>query len=189
MKTHQGFIGGLERNGANGKVTPYYTNPSNEVVFHAPALMPTVENDDQQIEKKKHVGNDFVHIVWSEHKRDYRPSTIQSQFNDAHLVVYPLPNGLFRIQTFQKEKIPFFGPLTDGMVVNKQILCPLLRQTALNGNKRARFITTKGYQRPFPARNALIKEVIHRYSVSKVFEDFLSNFFLAPNDVSARLKK
>jgi Rap/ran-GAP len=39
-----------------------------------------------------------VHIIWSEHERDYSPTTITSQFNDAHIVIYPLKNGLFRIQ-------------------------------------------------------------------------------------------
>jgi hypothetical protein len=60
-----------------------------------------------QVAKKRHVGNDFVHIVWSEHKRDYNPDTIVSQFNDAHIVIYPLPSGLFRIQIFKKEKVCF----------------------------------------------------------------------------------
>lgn len=43
------------------------------------------DGDDQQILKKRHVGNDMVHVVWSEHTRDYRPGTITSQFNDAHV--------------------------------------------------------------------------------------------------------
>ena len=55
--------------------------------------------------QKRHVGNDNVHVVWSKHKRDYSPTTITSQFNDAHIVVYPLPNGLFRIQIFKKAKV------------------------------------------------------------------------------------
>jgi len=55
--------------------------------------------------QKRHVGNDNVHVVWSNHKRDYSPTTITSQFNDAHIVVYPLPNGLFRIQIFKKAKV------------------------------------------------------------------------------------
>lgn len=57
---------------------------------------------------------DYVHVVWSEHKRDYKPTTMGSQSIDAHIVVYPLPNGLFRIQIFRRQKIPFFGPLLDG---------------------------------------------------------------------------
>lgn len=87
------------------------------------------EGDEQQILKKRHVGNDLVHIVWSEHSREYRPSTITSQFNDAHIVIYPLPNGLFRIQIFRKDDRTLFGPLCDGMVVSKvrNAQCTLVR--------------------------------------------------------------
>lgn len=63
-------------------------------------------NDDKQFHKKRHIGNDHVHIVWCENTKDgYEPSTIRSQFNDAHIVIYPLQNGLFRIQIFKKPKV------------------------------------------------------------------------------------
>ena len=58
--------------------------------------------------QKRHVGNDNIHIVWSEHRRDYNPATITSQFNDAHIVIYPLDNGLNRVQVFKKDKVTFF---------------------------------------------------------------------------------
>ena len=55
--------------------------------------------------QKRHVGNDAVHIVWTENKRDYDPKTITSQFNDVHIVVYPMPNGLYRVQVFKKQQV------------------------------------------------------------------------------------
>ena len=76
-----------------------------EVVFHVVTMMPTVEGDDQQITKKRHVGNDIVHVVWSEHSHDYHPTTITSQFNDAHIVVYPLPNGMCRVRVHSKPQV------------------------------------------------------------------------------------
>lgn len=51
------------------------------------------------------MGNDAVHIVWTENKRDYDPKTITSQFNDVHIVVYPMPNGLYRVQVFKKQQV------------------------------------------------------------------------------------
>jgi len=188
LKTHAGFMGGLDRIGiSTGKIAPYYSTASFEVMFHAPTLMPSNPQDDQQIEKKKHVGNDFTHIVWSEHKRDYKPTTISSNFNEAHIVIYPLPNGLFRIQIFRKEKIPFFGPLLDGMVVNKKILCSLVRQTAINASRRARSLT-KGYQRPFPTRNAFIKEIIQRFKTEKTFDEFLASLYPVKTEVEVENK-
>jgi hypothetical protein len=84
---------------------PYYANAIMEVVFHEITSMPTNPTDPQQIHKKRHVGNDIVHIIYSEHSSDYDPTTITSQFNDAHVIVYPLPNGLYRIQIYRKENV------------------------------------------------------------------------------------
>lgn len=52
----------------------------------------------------RHLGNDEVHIVWSEHWRDYRRTILKTQFADVLLVIYPQKNGLFRIQINKKRK-------------------------------------------------------------------------------------
>jgi hypothetical protein len=90
---------------STGNSAPYWADALTEVIFHDITRMPTAEDDPQQIHKKRHVGNDNVHVIWSNHKRDYSPTTITSQFNDAHIVVYPMSNGLFRIQIFKKAKV------------------------------------------------------------------------------------
>ncbi len=53
----------------------------------------------------RHLGNDEVHIVWSEHWRDYRRTIIKTQFADVLIVIYPLPNMLFRIQIIKKQNV------------------------------------------------------------------------------------
>jgi len=77
------------------------------------------------------VGNDLIHIIWSEHQLDYQTTTIVSQFNAAHIIIYPLRNGLFRIQIAQKKNVSSIGPLIHNMVVRKQVLPELCRQTAI----------------------------------------------------------
>ena len=135
--------------------------------------MPTNYPDRQQIHKKRQVGNDHVHIVWCEFERDYLPSMITSHFNDVHIIIYPLVNGLFRIQIRRKEeKVPLFGPLLDGMTVPKSILAPLVRLTALNANRSVRY-NTPGYTRPFLARKKYIEDIISRYSLSLTPAEYL----------------
>ena len=56
------------------------------------------------ITQVRHLGNDEVHIVWSEHWRDYRRTILKTQFADVLLVIYPQTNGLFRIQIDKKRK-------------------------------------------------------------------------------------
>ena len=151
IATHRGYLGGLDPKLTTGTTAPYFANSIMEVIFHEITSMPTNPNDNQQIHKKRHVGNDIVHIVYSEDTNDYLPTTITSQFNDAHIIIYPLPNGLFRVQVYRKENVQIFGPLLHGMCINKKLLAPLVRQTAINANRYVRY-NTAGYSRPFPTR-------------------------------------
>ena len=53
----------------------------------------------------RHLGNDEVHIVWSEHYRDYRHGIVNTEFADVMIVIYPLENRLFRIQIIKKPQV------------------------------------------------------------------------------------
>jgi hypothetical protein len=177
LATHEGFLGGLDQGLTTGVSAPYYANATTEVIFHVITKMPNKENDNQQIHKKRHVGNDNVHIIWSEHDRDYRPWTITSQFNFVHIVIYPLKYPLFRVQIHTKDGVPLFGPLLDGMVVDKESLAPLVRMTAINANKAVRYQQT-GYKKPYPTRRELINEIVERFKpVKTTNEEFLKGLF------------
>jgi len=171
VAAHRGYLGGLDPKLTTGSHTPYYANSLIECIFHEVTAMPTTA-DPQQIHKKRHVGNDIVHIIYSDHNRDYSPETITSQFNDAHIIVYPLPNGLFRIQIYKKENVQLFGPLLHGMAINKKLLPMLVRFTAIQANRYVRY-NTEGYTRPYPTRRRAIAEIVQRYKVQKAYEDMI----------------
>lgn len=118
MEGHRGYGGGITQMKDTGLDMPYYATPLIEVVFHEAVRMPVVKGDPKQImkvrfhsnpryssTKKRHIGNDNIHIVWSEHPIEYPPSTIISQFNSAHVLIYPLSNGLFKIQIAKKAEV------------------------------------------------------------------------------------
>ncbi|KAK1942876.1 putative Rho GTPase-activating protein [Phytophthora citrophthora] len=145
LQTHRGFVGGLDTNPkslSNGNTTLYYASSHSELMYHVVTMMPTKPSDPQQIDKKRHVGNDYVHIVWSDNAAQvYDPSTITSHFNDVQIVIYPLrkaQRGLFLIKIHTKDKVPPFGPLQSGMVVHQVDLARLVRQTAMNANRVCR---------------------------------------------------
>lgn len=56
----------------------------------------------------RHLGNDEVHIVWSEHTRDYRRGIIPTEFGDVLIIIYPLPSGLYRIHIDRKPEVRFW---------------------------------------------------------------------------------
>lgn len=53
----------------------------------------------------RHLGNDEVHVVWSEHSRDYRRSSLPTEFCDVLIVVYPLPDSLYRVTVDTKSEV------------------------------------------------------------------------------------
>jgi hypothetical protein len=53
----------------------------------------------------RHLGNDEVHIVWSEHSRDYRRGIIPTDFGDVLIIVYPMKNHTFFIQIMKKPQV------------------------------------------------------------------------------------
>ena len=61
-----------------------------EIVYHVPTLMPTNEDDDPQcVNKKKHVGNDFVSIIFNDSGLSWNFDTIPSQVNLVNIVITP----------------------------------------------------------------------------------------------------
>jgi hypothetical protein len=133
LESHTGYAGGLDiRANKSGRTRVYVADFTNEVMFHAAPLLPTDRTDEQQVFKKKHIGNDHVHIVWCEGGEDYMPSTITSQFNLAHMIVYPGPCGLFRVEVRRRKGVGWFGPLRWGIVVRKKGLPSLVRATAVS---------------------------------------------------------
>ena len=53
----------------------------------------------------RHLGNDEVQIIWSEHTRDYRRGIIPTEFGDVLIIIYPLHSGLFRIHINRKPEV------------------------------------------------------------------------------------
>ncbi|KAL2099141.1 hypothetical protein ACEWY4_005621 [Coilia grayii] len=134
LATHCGFMGGLQRNGSTGHTAPYYATSNVEVIFHVSTRMPSY-NEDSLTKKLRHLGNDEVHIVWSEHTRDYRRGIIPTDFGDVLIVIYPMKNHMFFIQIIKKPQVPFFGPLFDGAIVTGTLLPSLVRATCINASR------------------------------------------------------
>jgi len=51
-------------------------------MFHVSTLLPFFPDDPQQVERKRHLGNDVVLIIFREEPNEpFSPLTIRSQFN------------------------------------------------------------------------------------------------------------
>lgn len=108
-----------------------------QVIYHVATRMP-YDNSEAILNKTRHLGNDEVHIVWSEHYRDYRRDILPTEFCDVLIVIYPLKSGLFRVTVSRKQEVPWFGPLCDETIVGGSCLANLVRATAINASRAKR---------------------------------------------------
>lgn len=110
------FSGGLDVNGnRTGRMSVYKRWASLEIMFHISTLLPFSVDDPQQIERKKHLGNDVVVIVFQdEGAPPFHPSAMKSYFNHVYLVIRPLTvNGVtkFTMATASKDGVLEHSPL------------------------------------------------------------------------------
>lgn len=199
LVNHSGFMGGLQSNLSTGATAPYFADSFNEVIFHVSTrLEPINENGlPQNIEKQqlmnmkmRHLGNDEIHIVWTENCKEYRRSILATEFGDALIVIYPLPKeiypNLYRIQLMRKAEVPFFGPLFHGAVVQKEELAGLVRATAINASRGKR-LNMENYKPYFEERYDTIQNLIRKHKEPSTFEEFITRIYSPRYEVLPKL--
>ncbi|XP_075804230.1 ral GTPase-activating protein subunit alpha-1 isoform X5 [Microtus pennsylvanicus] len=175
LTNHCGFMGGLQKNKSTGLTTPYFATSTVEVIFHVSTRMPS-DSDDSLTKKLRHLGNDEVHIVWSEHTRDYRRGIIPTEFGDVLIVIYPMKNHMFSIQIMKKPEVPFFGPLFDGAIVNGKVLPIMVRSTAINASRALKSLIPL-YQNFYEERARYLQTIVQHHLEPTTFEDFAAQVF------------
>ncbi|XP_066248209.1 rap1 GTPase-activating protein 1 isoform X4 [Euwallacea similis] len=115
LKDHKGYRGGLDiQNGHTGDTAVYEVFKDREIMFHVSTLLPYTDNDPQQLQRKRHIGNDIVAIVFQEENTPFCPDMIASHFLHAFIVVQVLdpnaPNTRYKVSVTARDDVPFFGP-------------------------------------------------------------------------------
>lgn len=175
LTNHCGFMGGLQRNKSTGFTMPYFATSTVEVMFHVSTRMPP-DSDDSLTKKLRHLGNDEVHIVWSEHSRDYRRGIIPTEFGDVLIVIYPMKNHMYSIQIIKKPEVPFFGPLFDGAIVDGTILPTVVRATAINASRALKSLIPL-YQNFYEERARYLETIVQHHLEPTTFEDYAARVF------------
>ena len=135
LASHAGYLGGLERNSTSGQRAVYFCSSTLEIIYHEVVRLPTDPHDPRQVRKKRHIGNDPVHVIWNEHARDYRRNTISGDYANAQIVITPLKNGFYAVDITRDPKLPAFGPLQPHSIVSKAALGALVRATCVAAHR------------------------------------------------------
>ncbi|KAM4582834.1 rap1 GTPase-activating protein 1 isoform 3-T3 [Fundulus diaphanus] len=121
----KGFRGGLDVTHGQTGMESVYTNFHNkEIMFHVSTKLPYTEGDSQQLQRKRHIGNDIVAIVFQEENTPFVPDMIQSNFLHAYVVVQVenacTDNVTYKVSVTARDDVPFFGPaLPDPAIFKK----------------------------------------------------------------------
>ncbi|XP_072816239.1 GTPase-activating Rap/Ran-GAP domain-like protein 3 isoform X1 [Vicugna pacos] len=115
LKGWTGYRGGLDtKNDTTGIHSVYTVYQGHEIMFHISTMLPYSKENKQQVERKRHIGNDIVTIVFQEGEEPspaFKPSMIRSHFTHIFaLVRYDQQNDNYRLKIFSEESVPLFGP-------------------------------------------------------------------------------
>ncbi|XP_069901918.1 rap1 GTPase-activating protein 1 isoform X4 [Globicephala melas] len=125
LQDFKGFRGGLDvTHGQTGTESVYCNFRNKEIMFHVSTKLPYTEGDAQQLQRKRHIGNDIVAVVFQDENTPFVPDMIASNFLHAYVVVQAESGGpdgpLYKVSVTARDDVPFFGPpLPDPAVFRK----------------------------------------------------------------------
>lgn len=128
------YIGGLEQNGNDGQFAYIWQDDVIRVTFHVTTMMPNKETDPNCNNKKLHIGNNFVTIIYNESGEEYNINTIKSQFNFAAIIIQPLDHNTNKVTVKVKDELKDLISISETKLVSDQNVAILARQLALHCN-------------------------------------------------------
>lgn len=111
LRGWKGYRAGLDVSGTNqtGTHAVYTKWQGYEIMFHVSTLLPFNEKDKQQLERKRHLGNDIVVIVFQDTDEPFQLSSISSHQN--HILAFVRPEGDgYKFVCAVKQGVPIFIP-------------------------------------------------------------------------------
>jgi len=172
------YKGGLDvRNNTTGTHAVYTTFHALQIVFHVAPFIPFTDGDVQQVERKRHIGNDIVVIVFRESGAPpFDPSVIKSHFNMVFLVVTPVKarSGTthYHVALASNDSIKAFGPaLCDPPIYRKDARFREMVLAKLINAERAAYASPTFAQKFKRTRRELL-EMIARDFASKSGSSF-----------------
>ncbi|CAJ1062475.1 rap1 GTPase-activating protein 2 [Xyrichtys novacula] len=112
------FRGGLDVcHGQTGSEAVYTSFHGREIMFHVATKLPFTEGDPQQLQRKRHIGNDIVALVYQEGQTPFLSDVIKSHFLHCFLVVRRIQRPeeedktVYQVSVTAREDVPPFGPV------------------------------------------------------------------------------
>ncbi|KAL1712140.1 hypothetical protein EV715DRAFT_259758 [Schizophyllum commune] len=137
------YAGGLDP-GEDGDYAYAWWDDIGQILYHAATMMPNKPHDPQCNDKKRHIGNDYVRIVWNDSGMVYRFDTLSTQFQFVNIIIEPHSYGgiaafsnnvheneYFKVTVQRGPGMPEFAPIGDFKLISAENLPLLVRQLSL----------------------------------------------------------
>jgi len=171
LKDWNHFSGGLDiKKGTTGNKSLYYKWRGNECMFHVSTLLPYTANNMQQLERKRHIGNDLVVIVFLDKNAEWKPSYLTSR--QIHVVVVIQQVELrkdpdetyYQVGIIAKDGVPNFGPPIDKNTLFKKsdVLREFLFAKLCNA-ERASYSSSLLARKFEHARQSLLEDIVSQF--------------------------
>ncbi|KFW70858.1 Tuberin [Pygoscelis adeliae] len=161
------YLGGLDVCGDDGQFTYCWHDDIMQAIFHIATLMPTKDVDKNRCDKKRHLGNDFVSIVYNDSGEDFKLGTIKGQFNFVHVIITPLDYDCNLVTLQCRKDMEGLVDTSVAKIISDKNLPFVARQMALHANMasqvhHSRSNPTDTYPSKWIARLRHIKRLRHR---------------------------
>ncbi|KAJ3153913.1 Signal-induced proliferation-associated protein 1 [Geranomyces variabilis] len=166
-----GYAAGLDtKYGQTGTHSIFTKYRQFDVMFHVSTYLPYKREDQQQIQRKRHIGNDIVTIVFLDGaKCQFDPKSIKSQFLHVFIAIQedtttrPGQTG-WRVVLASNVDVPWFGPELPNPPVfwNPVELREFLLAKMINGENAA-YKAPKFKKPHIRTRTAVLDEIIRDY--------------------------
>lgn len=137
------YAGGLDPD-EDGEYAYAWWDDIGQILYHTATMMPTTEDDPHCNNKKRHIGNDYVRIVWNDSALPYQFDTLKTQFQFVNIVIEPHSvgaiaafsnnlheNEYFKVTIQSAPGMTEFAPIGFFKLISAENLPLLIRQLSL----------------------------------------------------------
>ena len=170
---HQLWVGGLLSDDC--QYTFHWQDDITQVAFHIATFMTNLTDDPCYTNKKRHIGNDNVIIIYKDSTRPYPKGLITSEKTLVEIVIEPLPCLLNKITVLYKEEIEGIQALKSCYAVDN-VLAIYVRQLAILSDVAIKL--SRGEPSNWVARLQLIKKIRERHEAGQALPNTPADFTL-----------
>ncbi|KAF9477456.1 hypothetical protein BDN70DRAFT_881149 [Pholiota conissans] len=137
------YAGGLDPD-EDGEYAYAWWDDIGQILYHTATMMPTKSDDPLCNNKKRHIGNDYVRIVWNDSALPYRFDTLKTQFQFVNIIIEPHSvgaiaafsnniheNEYFKVTIQSAPGMTEFTPIGFFKLISAENLPLLVRQLSL----------------------------------------------------------